>query len=191
MSQGSGLEFKPLTPARFADLERLFGERGACGGCWCMWWRQSRAEHERRKGEGNRRALAELVASGREPGILAYDGDEPVGWVAVEPREVYPTLNRSRNLRPLDDEPVWSVTCFFVRPGLRRQGLSGELLRAAVRHVAERGGRWVEGYPVAPRQGSMPAVFAWTGLAATFAAAGFIEVARRAPTRPIYRYRIP
>ena len=94
----------PLTPERWADLERLFGERGACGGCWCMWWRLTRREFEQNKGDGNKASLRALVESGPPPGLLAYDGDEAVGWCAVEPRESYPALARSRVLKPIDEE---------------------------------------------------------------------------------------
>lgn len=180
----------PLTPDRWADFELLFGDRGACGGCWCTLWRQSRADFERNKGAGNRRIMLNLVDSGTTPGLLGYVGDEPVGWCAVAPRTEYPALDRSRILKPVDDEPVWSVSCLFVRKDHRRKGLSVRLLKAAVAHVRDRGGRVVEGYPVEPRSDDMPAAFAWTGLASAYLAAGFEEVARRSDTRPIMRCAI-
>jgi GNAT superfamily N-acetyltransferase len=181
------LDFHPLTPDRWDDLARLFGARGACGGCWCMWWRLTRSEFERRKGAGNRRALRALVKSGREPGILAYDGGEPVGWCAVEPRERYPVLDRSRVLKPVDDTPTWSVTCFFMSKEWRGKGLSTRLLRAAAKHVKSRGGRVLEGYPHDLAGGSLPGAFVFTGLLPAFERAGFREVARRSPKRPIVR----
>src|SRR5947209_18807755 len=95
----TALRFEPLTIERWPDLERLFGSRGACGGCWCMAWRKSRAEFQRDKGEGNRASLKALVDNGHEPGLLALDGDLPVGWCAVAPREQYEFLDRSRVLR--------------------------------------------------------------------------------------------
>lgn len=186
----SDFQFVPLTPGRWSDLERLFGERGACGGCWCMWWRLPRSEFQARKGEANKLAFKELVASGRMPGILAYRDDEPVAWCAVEPREAYPVLQRSRLLKPLDDEPVWSVTCFFVARPYRKLGLSVRLLQAAVEYVRAQGGTMVEGYPVAPTNARMPEAFAWTGLASAFEQAGFTEAVRRSSTRPIMRCRI-
>ncbi len=181
------LRFEPLTASRFRDVERLFGERGACGGCWCMYWRLTRADFERRKGADNRRAFQALVRAGRPAGLLAYHRDLPVGWCAVAPRESYPTLERSRILKRIDGEPVWSVTCLFIARPYRRRGVSVGLLRAAAEHVARRGGRVVEGYPVEPRGALMPDVFAWTGTAAAFRAAGFKECARRSETRPIMR----
>ncbi|MEK7798691.1 MAG: GNAT family N-acetyltransferase, partial [Acidobacteriota bacterium] len=183
-------EFHPLTPARWGDLETLFGERGACGGCWCMYWRLARSRFEKQKGAGNRRAFKRLVGSGLPPGILAYRDDRPIGWCAVGPRESYPVLERSRTLRRFDDRPVWSVTCLFVARPERRQGLSVELLRAAASHARRRGARLIEGYPVEARTGRLPDAFAWTGLPAAFRRAGFVEVARRSPTRPFMRLRI-
>jgi GNAT superfamily N-acetyltransferase len=154
-----------------------------------MFWRLSRREFDAGKGAVNRQAMKELVESGVSPGILAYDGDQPVGWCAVAPREQYPALNRSRLLKPLDDQAVWSVSCLFVAKSHRRKGVSVELLRAAVRRVREQGGRLVEGYPKEPREDSVPDVFAWNGLASAFRRAGFKECARPAPTRPIMRRR--
>jgi len=178
----------PLTPERWGDLEKLFGARGACGGCWCMWWRVPRSRFEKQKGVVNRRALRRIVDSGDTPGLLAYRDGEPVGWCAVAPRTAYTVLERSRVLKPVDDEPVWSVVCFFVAKGHRGRGVSVKLLQAAVRHARSLGAHVIEGYPVEPRRGRMPDVFAWTGLAGGFREAGFKEVARRSPTRPIMRW---
>jgi GNAT superfamily N-acetyltransferase len=184
------LEFHPLTRERWTDFEALFGERGACGGCWCMWWRLRRSEFEKQKGEGNRRAMKAFVDSGGVPGILAYAGDEPVGWCSVAPREDYPVLDRSRILKRVDNAPVWSVVCFFIDKKHRGKGLTVHLLKAAVDYVKEMGGRVLEGYPIEPKKSPMPAVFAYTGLASAFRKAGFDEVARRSETRPIMRCSI-
>jgi GNAT superfamily N-acetyltransferase len=181
------VRFLPLTPARWKDLAALFGGNGACGGCWCMWWRLPAARFAAGKGAKNRRAFRRLVAEGPPPGILAYDGAEPVGWCAIAPREEYVRFDRSRVLAPVDGEPVWSVTCFFVRRDRRRTGLTRALLEEAVRFAARRGAHIVEGYPVDPRGGSSADAFVYTGLLSAFRAAGFREVARRSPTRPIVR----
>lgn len=179
-----------LVAARWKDFERLFGPRGACAGCWCMWWRLTAKEFESRKGASNKRAMKALVRRGNVPGILAYAGEEAVGWCAVAPREAYPRLSRSRILRPVDDAGVWSVVCFFIGKHWRRKGLTVALIRAAVDFVKSRGGTVVEGYPVEPTKGKVPDAFAYPGLAGAFKAAGFVEVARRSPTRPIMRYVI-
>jgi GNAT superfamily N-acetyltransferase len=182
------LEFFPVTPDRWGDLETLFGPRGACGGCWCMYWRQTRAEYEKKKGGGNRRALKKLVTSRRPPGLLAYADGRPVGWCAIAPREAYSTLERSRVLARIDDAPVWSVPCFFIARPLRRKGLTARLLAAAVEFARKNRATIVEGYPVEPKKGAMPDVFAFTGLAGSFKKAGFVEAGRRSPTRPIMRF---
>jgi len=184
------LAFHPLTADRWPDLEKLFGQRGACGGCWCMWWRLTRAEFEKKKGPANRRAFRKIVRDGEEPGILAYAGDEPVGWCAIAPRQTYPSLERSRILKPVDEAPVWSITCFFIARPHRRRGVSVRLIEAAVKYARTRGAKIIEGYPVEPRRGSIPDAFAWTGVPAAFEKAGFKEVLRRSPTRPIMRRRL-
>ncbi len=177
----------PATAERWDDLAALFGSRGACGGCWCMFWRLPRQAFDAGKGEKNRRALQAIVRDGGEPGILGYLGGLPVAWCAIAPRAVYPALARSRVLKPVDDAPVWSISCLFVAKAHRRRGLSVAMLRAAVAFAAARGATVVEGYPVEPATGKAPDAFVWTGLAAAFRAAGFREVARRSPTRPIMR----
>jgi GNAT superfamily N-acetyltransferase len=184
------LDCHPLTPDRWADFETLFGKNGACAGCWCTTWRQPRSEFNANKGAGNRRLFLKVVEAGPPPGILGYLNGEPVAWCAVAPRTDYPSLERSRILHPVDDTPVWSVSCFFVRRDQRRKGLTVQLLRAAIDHVKRQGGTVIEGYPVEPRLENMPAVFAWTGMASAFLAAGFTECARRSESRPIMRYRI-
>ena len=184
------LEFHPVTPKRWGDFKTLFGEKGACGGCWCMLWRISRKEFEQQKGAANRQAMQAIVESGKIPGLLAYSEKHPVAWCSVAPREEFPALGRSRVLRKIDDEPVWSVSCFFIHKDYRKQGLSVRILEAVVAYVKNRGGRIVEGYPVEPKKGKTADVFAWTGLASFFDRAGFVECARRSATRPIMRFFI-
>lgn len=177
---------RPLTAARWPDLERLFGPRGACAGCWCTWWRLRRSDFKAGKGEGNRRRLEAYVRGGAVPGLLAYLGGEPVGWVAVEPREAYPALDRSRTLARVDATPVWSITCFFVARAHRGAGLTRALIDAAVRHARARGATAIEAYPTDYR-GEVADAWVYTGAASTFLALGFVEVARRSASRPILR----
>ena len=181
------LTFKPLTKSLQADFERLFGERGACGGCWCMFWRLKNAEFERLKGDGNKRAMRRLIRSGVVPGILAYDKKEPVGWCSVGPRHDFIRLENSRILKEVDRQKVWSITCLFIAKEYRRRGVSGQLLEEATRYAAKMGAKIVEGYPFDPQKDKMPDPFVWTGLLKTYRKVGFIEVARRSPTRPIVR----
>jgi GNAT superfamily N-acetyltransferase len=156
-----------------------------------MFWRLTRKQWDAQRGEANRQALRKIVNAGRAaPGILAYVGKEPIGWCAIAPREQYVALERSRILKPVDDKPVWSISCLFVKKSYRRQGISSELARASVAFAARHGARVVEAYPIQPTMDKMPDPFLWHGVPAAFAAAGFKEVARRSKTRPIMRFEI-
>jgi GNAT superfamily N-acetyltransferase len=185
-----GLQFSPVTKKRWADFESLFGERGACGGCWCMYWRLSRKEFENQKGAGNRQAMKALIESGEIPGILAFSGGQPVAWCSAAPRDHFPALERSRILKPVDALPVWSISCLFVDKQFRRQSVSTRIIKAAVDHVKKKGGTVVEAYPVEPKKDKMPDAFVWTGLASAYTKVGFKECARRSETRPIMRFYI-
>jgi GNAT superfamily N-acetyltransferase len=156
-----------------------------------MYWKLRGKAFDEAKGLETRQMHKSIVDSGVTTGLLAYLHGEVVGWIAVEPREAYPRLAHSRALQPVDDQPVWSVTCFLVAKPFRRKGITVELLKAAVEHVKQQGGKIVEGYPV-ETQKDMPAPFIYTGTASAFQQAGFKEVARHAehPTRPIFRYII-
>jgi GNAT superfamily N-acetyltransferase len=188
--QAATLDYRPLTTANWADFERLFGSRGACGGCWCMSWRLARAAFNQGKGGANRSAMRALVEKGDEPGILLYKDGLAVGWCSVAPRTEFVALSRSRVWAPVDDRPVWSISCFFVAKEHRNQGLSVELLRAAVTFAQSRGARIVEGYPQELDGGPLPASFAWTGIASAYRKAGFKEALRRSEKKPIMRYEI-
>jgi GNAT superfamily N-acetyltransferase len=183
----SDIEVVPLTVDRWPDLEALFGPRGAVGGCWCMWWRVPSSAWESRKGDPNRLALMALAAAERPPGLLAYSGDQAVGWCSLAPRSEFTRLERSRVLKPVDDAPVWSIVCFFIARKQRGSGVGSALLRAAADFAASHGAAVLEGYPVEPRSGRMPDAFAFTGVPSMFRAAGFEEVERRSPGRPIMR----
>ncbi len=189
MTDSTPFSLRPLTPGLWADFEHLFGPRGACGGCWRMFWKLRGKAFDENTGEPTRQMQKSYVESGAVPGLLAFEDDEPVGWIAIEPRSAYPKLAHSRVLKPVDDENVWSVTCFFVAKQARRQGLTVKLLKAAVDYVRGQGGRIVEGYPVDAKK-DMPAPFVHTGIAAAFQKAGFVEAARRSEKRPIMRYSI-
>lgn len=152
-----------------------------------MAWRLPNREWLAGKGAPNRRAFRKIVESGGTPGVIGYLGAEPVAWCAVAPREQYSFLSRSRVLAPVDDRPVWSVSCLFVARLYRRMGLSAKILSAAADFAARRGARAIEGYPVQTRMQKTPDPFIWTGVPSAFRKAGFREVARRSKTRPIMR----
>ncbi len=189
-AETAGLKILPATQARWPDFEALLGERGGYGGCWCMLWRLQRKDFEAQSGAGNKAAMKALFDAGAEPGLIAYDGDRPVGWCSVAPRAAFPRLARSRVLKPVDDQEVWSLSCFLIRKSHRNRGVSRALLAAACDFVRARGGRILEGYPIDPKTTPYPAVYAWTGLASAFRADGFEEVLRRSETRPIFRKRL-
>jgi len=153
-----------------------------------MWWRLKRSEFERQKGSKNKAALKKIIRSGQIPGILAYSQGKPIAWCSVGPRETHPALERSRVLKRMDDKPVWSVVCLFVAKPFRKQGVSVAILRAAVDYAKKNEAKIVEGYPVEPKKDRWPDAFVWTGLPSAFQKAGFKEVHRGSPTRPIMRY---
>lgn len=155
-----------------------------------MAWRLRNKDWVAGKGSKNKRALRRIVTSGAKPGVIAYLGREPIAWCAVAPRETYVSLSRSRVLAPVDDRPVWSISCLFVLKPYRRRGVSVPLIRAAVELAAGQGAHTVEGYPVVPTMKRTPDPFVWTGLPSAFRKAGFVEVARRSKTRPIMRFEI-
>jgi GNAT superfamily N-acetyltransferase len=181
------LEFHPATAERWPDLEGLFGEHGASDGCWCMWWRLTRSQFARQRGQKNKQALKAIVDSGQVPGLLAYAAGQPIAWCSVGPRETYSALERSRTLGRVDDKPVWSVVCFFVAKPFRRRGLMVPLLKAAVAYAKEHGAKIVEGYPVEPME-TLSGDSGYTGVVSAFRKAGFVEVLRRSEARPIMRY---
>jgi GNAT superfamily N-acetyltransferase len=197
-----GLTVAPVTPELWPRLESFFGPRGAYSHCWCTWWRQRSTEFDagsRQGGAGNRELLHRITAEGRVPGLLAFEGDEPVGWVSIAPREEFGRVYRSRNLRPdppdqgdpagqADAGPaggVWALVCFWMPPVHRRRGIGTALLDAAVAHAAERGAAVVEAYPVDTHGERVPSAEIFTGTLEMFLRAGFTEVRRRTDRRPV------
>jgi GNAT superfamily N-acetyltransferase len=166
---------RPVVPADWRAIEKLFGERGACGGCWCMSWRVPRGGQlwEESKGEPNRRSLRRLVESGEQHAIMAFAEGEPVGWCSFGPRTVFPRLERVKAFRRDWQPGTWSIVCFYIHPRWRRHGIAQRLLEAAVERAFELGAREVEAYPVEWKNGRAPAAFAYTGVPAMFDVAEF------------------
>jgi len=186
----SDLDVHPLSRSRWKDLEQLFGEKGAVGGCWCTWWRQSQSEYDKNKGAANKKMLRELAGKTPSPGLLAYDQGKPIGWCSLSPRQVYSRLERSRILKPIDEMDTWSVVCFFVHRDYRAKGVSVEMLRRAIQYSKLQGADILEGYPVDTLGEKTASLFVYTGTASAYIRAGFKEVARRSEKRPIMRYLI-
>ena len=180
--------FKELTIDSWKDFEILFGERGACGGCWCMYWRLRNKDFESQKGSGNKNSMKKLVKNKEQIGIIMCSDNEPIGWCSVAPRKDFIRLGNSRIFKPIDDKLVWSIVCFFIDKGYRRKGYSVKMLQEVIKITEEKGAKILEGYPNDPKSDNMPAAFAWTGISSAFVNAGFKEVARRSETRPIMRY---
>ena len=181
------LSVRALGPGDWPAIEELFGERGACGGCWCMYWRvRGGKAWDAAKGAPNKRAFRSLVHAGSVSGVLAFDGERPVGWCNIGPRGDYERLQHSRVLRS-PEERAWAVTCFYIPAPARGRGVAGALLRGAVDLARRSGAPALEGYPVVPREGNVPAAFAWTGVPAIFERNGFRDVTPEGASRPIYR----
>jgi GNAT superfamily N-acetyltransferase len=180
------LTVRPLTAEQWPALEDLFGRAGASNGCWCMYWRIGPRYRDRPR-EDNKRDLERLARSGPAPGLLAFDGAAAVGWCEVAPRADLDWLARGRNpFHPVDDLPVWSVPCFYVRRTHRRRGVMGALIEAAVDVAASAGAPALEAYPVDTAvPGHTRNLF--LGVASVFAEHGFQVVARRQPDRPVMR----
>jgi len=179
------LTIAPLTTERWPALEDLFGQAGASNGCWCMYWRIGPRYQDRPRDE-NKQDLRQFAASDQSPGLLAFDGDTAVGWCELAPRSDLGWLAHARHLQPVDDLPVWSVPCFYVRRAHRGRGVMGALIEAAVPAAAAAGAPVLEAYPVdtaVPRHtGNL-----FPGTASVFARHGFRVVARRKPDRPVMR----
>jgi GNAT superfamily N-acetyltransferase len=177
-AMGLSIETRDLGRGDFPLLEKLFGENGACGGCWCMWWRLEKGEKlsDIAYAEARRRQRA-LVLAGRSRGVLAFCKGEPIGWVAWARRTELPRLGRSRTLACDDPEEVFSVPCFFVKAGFRGRGVARALLLHALETMRREGARTVEGYPVA--LGRRPSNSeAYTGTVPFFEEEGFVTLTK-------------
>lgn len=174
---------RPVIPERFGDLEEVFGERGVARSCFCMHWRRPDGGYPDQR--DNRDRFADVTADGPPPGLVGYIDGVPKGWVQVGPRADFPTLARSRLFRPVDEIEPWTINCFVVRAGERRNGIGQGLLQAAIEYARAQGAEVIEAYPVDGIRSS--AVDLFTGTVGMFDRHGFVEVIRRNDTRPIVR----
>ena len=183
------LTFEPLSRANWTKFVELFGPRGACGQCWCMYYRLSKAEFLEGKADGgNKEAMQSLVRSNLPTGILAFYEGQPVAWCAFAPREHFLKLEKSRVHKRIDNQPVWSIPCFFVGKNFRRQGISVALLKGVVKYAQAHGIKIIEAYPTIPTSETLPDSFAWIGLYKSFERAGFEIVDRTSKNRPMVRF---
>jgi GNAT superfamily N-acetyltransferase len=178
------LTIRPLTPDLWPALVDLFGKNGACGGCWCMYWRIGSAYRTRARAR-NKTAFREVVRRGPPPGLLAFDGDVAVGWCQLTPRDALPWLDRTWRLARVDALRVWSLSCFYVRKGYRKRGVTSALIAVALKAARRARAPALEAYPL---EAELTPSASGTGFASTFARAGFKTVARHVPPRPIMRH---
>lgn len=186
----------PATYERWADLEQLFGTRGAYAGCWCMFWRLERRQFKAQKGAGNCDHLHQLMAAGQIPGLLAYVNGTVAGWCSLGPRDAFLALESSRILTRIDAVPVWSIACFYIAKPFRQQGLMRALLRGALSYAAAQGAPALEGYPIdlaTPQLAGqkLGSYAGYMGIASAYRDVGFVEVGRASATQRIMRYTFP
>jgi GNAT superfamily N-acetyltransferase len=183
------LSFEPLSKSNWERFVQLFGEKGACGNCWCMYFRLKKDDFaEGKSGNGNKDAMHELVQMNKPTGIIGLYQGQAIAWCAFAPREDFSKLKNSRVHKPIDDQPVWSIPCFFIDKNFRRLGVSVEMLKAVIKYAKEKKIKIIEAYPAIPTQEKLPDAFAWIGLYKSFEKAGFEIVDRTSLNRPMVRY---
>jgi GNAT superfamily N-acetyltransferase len=178
---GGPLRIEPLTSERWPDLEALFGRGGASYGCWCMFFRRTSTEMSDARAADNKADLEALAAAEPAPGLLAYDGPAAVGWVGLGPRSSFARLVRSRNLKPVDDLPTWSVVCFYIARRRRGEGIARGLLDGAIAYAQTNRAPAIEGYARDASDTRLSSDGAYPGTVRLFEGAGFREIARYLP----------
>jgi GNAT superfamily N-acetyltransferase len=176
-------QIQPLTPEHWPALAELFEEGGPSSRCWCMYWRIGSA-YRKRPAADNEADFQQVVAAGPPPGLLAFDGERAVGWCQLTPRSALPYLEKNWRLKAVDDTPVWSISCFYIRKGYRRKGVATALIAAAVEAARSAGAPALEAYPL---DADLTPSTSHTGYLSTYLRAGFQIVARHTPPRPIVR----
>jgi GNAT superfamily N-acetyltransferase len=185
----SSLTFEPVTRDNWSKLVELFGPRGACGNCWCMYYRLGKPEFlEGKIDEGNKDALKELVWDQRPVGLLAVYEAQAIAWCAFAPREDFIKLERSRVHKRIDQLPVWSIPCFFVHKNFRRLGITVELLKGVIQYARQQNIGIIEAYPTIPTKVPLADSFGWIGIYSAFEKAGFKIADQTSKNRPMVRY---
>lgn len=187
----NNLTFEPLSKANWDKFEELFGQKGACGNCWCMNFRLKNQVFESGKSTGeNKKAMKELVWNDNPTGIIAIYQNKAIAWSALAPREDFLKLENSRVHKRIDDRSVWSIPCTFISKDFRNKGLSVALLNGVKEYAKENNISILEAYPTIPTKGKLPDAFVWIGLYKSFERAGFKIVDRTSKNRPMVRYVI-
>jgi len=183
------ITFEPLTKLNWNNFVQLFGSNGACGNCWCMYYRLRKAEYiEGKCADGNKDAMKEIVWEGKPAGILGLYEGQAIAWCAFAPREDFMKLENSRVHKRIDNEAVWSIPCFFIHKHFRKHGISVALLKGVIQYAKENGIKIIEAYPTIPTKEKLPDSFVWIGLYKVFERAGFKIVDRTSKNRPMVRF---
>jgi GNAT superfamily N-acetyltransferase len=186
----ANLRFDPLTSANWKDFETLMGEKGGCGNCWCMYFRLPYKTFQENKPGGNKKMIKQLVNKEMPQGLIASMNNEPVGWIAMAPREDYTRLENSRVFKRIDDKPVWSITCFFIKKEFRHKGLSQQLIRGAIDFAKKKKIKILEAYPAIPYAKNVPHAFLWVGVLSSFVNNGFKIVRQQSKSRAMVRIEL-
>lgn len=184
------LKFEPLTTSTWKQFETLMGEKGGCGNCWCMYFRLPYKEFQENKPDGNKKMMRHLVNKGKPQGLIASTDQEPIGWIAMAPREDYMKLEKARVFKRFDDKPVWSITCFFIKKQFRHMGLSRQLIKGAVDFAKTKKIKTLEAYPAIPYDEKVPHAFLWVGVLSSFINNGFKIVKQQSKSRAMVRIEL-
>jgi GNAT superfamily N-acetyltransferase len=183
----SGLSFHELSSSNWKEFEELMGEKGGCGNCWCMYFRLPYKTFQKNKPDGNKKLMKQLVNKGMPQGLIAFIDKQPAGWIAFAPREDYMKIENSRVFKRIDDKPVWSITCFFVKKEFRHKGLSRHLIKGAVDFARKKKIKILEAYPAIPYAENVPHPFLWVGVLSSFIKNGFKIVQQHNKSRAMVR----
>lgn len=181
------LKFDSLTASNWKQFEILMGEKGGCGNCWCMFFRLPYKDFQENKPGGNKKLMKQLVHKGMPQGLIASMNNDPVGWIAMAPREDYIKIENSRVFKRIDDKQIWSITCFFIKKEFRHKGLSQQLIKGAVDFAKKKKIKTLEAYPAIPYSEKVPSPFLWVGVLSSFIKNGFRIVQQNSKSRAMVR----
>ena len=183
------ITLEPLSLNNWNKFVKLFGEKGACGSCWCMYYRLSASDfREGKYDDGNKQKMKDIVSKGIPTGVIGMIDGEPVAWCAFAPREDFVKLERSRVHKRIDNLSVWSIPCFFIDRRYRRMGVSVAMLKEIIKYAEKKKIKVIEAYPQIPTQEKYPDSFLWIGVYKSFEKAGFEIADRKSKNRPMVRY---
>jgi len=181
------IKFKALNKDTWTDLQTLFGPKGACGGCWCMYWRLPHKQYEAHRGQGNKEKLKSLIQNQAHLGVMAFDHDLPIAWCSVSPKTELPRIQTSRLFKNTSEvKDTWSITCLYIHKDHRGRGMSGTIISTAADYAFDHGAANIEAFPIIPKS-KIPAVFAWVGFVNSFERAGFKKIVQVSDTRALMR----